>query len=304
MNLILGSSSMIGKQLCELVPDSIGIQHIYYDLTDLPSCYEIFKEYNFETVYHLAGYNGGISLNLAKPADIFYTTSQINLNVLRCAQLFNVKRIVNVLASCSYPNLGNQFLRECDLFHGWPDPTVEPHGLAKRILLAYSRQLHKQYGLNTINAILTNCYGPGDRFNLSRTKVVGAAVRRICDAKRDNLPSVTFLGTGKPLREIMYCKDAASCLVKLAANYTDYMNPVNLGSNQEISIYDLAYKIKDLVGYNGEILWDESKPDGQMRKKLDTLKMSQWISHEMTPLDEGLQNTIKYYQEVGQYLDR
>ena len=172
MQLILGSESMIGRQLGAMLPHCVGISHQYYDLTNMDSCYDAFRTFQFKTVYHLAGYNGGISLNLAKPADIFHTTSLINLNVLKCCQLFKVEKVVNVLASCSYPDLGNKFLEEGDIFSGVCNPTVECHGMAKRLLLTYSRQLHKQFGIKTVNAILTNCYGPGDRFNLDRTKLV------------------------------------------------------------------------------------------------------------------------------------
>jgi GDP-L-fucose synthase len=200
--------------------------------------------------------------------------------------------------------MGNKFLEESDLWNGPSDQTVSSHGHAKRMIDEYGRQLFRQYGLKVIRPIITNLYGPGDRFDLTRTKLVGAAIRRLCDAERDKVPTVTFYGTGKPLREIMYCRDAASCLIQLAEKYDDYSSPINVGSDQEISVFDLVYIVKDIVGYNGEIIWDTSKPDGQMRKKLSTVKMKKWINHKMTNMIEGLKNTVKYYEEVGQYLDR
>lgn len=295
---------MIGKQLCSIVPHSVGISHKYYDLTKMDSCYEAFKSYKIANVYHLAGLNGGIGMNLARPADIFYTTSQINLNVLRCCELFKVNKVVSVLASCSYPDLGNKFLKEKDLWQGLPNDTVSCHGLAKRMLHGYSMQLFKQYKIKTVCAVLTNCYGPGDRFDLNRTKVVGATIKKVCDAKINSLPSITCFGTGAPLREIMHCRDAAQCLYELGNKYDDYLNPVNIGSDQEISIKDLVELVCKIVEYDGEVLWDTSKPDGQMRKKLCTFKMKQFVDHKMIDLEKGLEETIKYYMDTGRYLDR
>ena len=304
MNLILGCDSMIGKQLCNIVPYAVGISHKHYDLTKMESCYEAFRSYKIANVYHLAGLNGGISMNIERPADIFYTTSQINLNVLKCCELFKVNKVISVLASCSYPDRGNQFLSEADLWQGSPNDTVECHGLAKRMLHAYSRQLHKQFKIKTICAILTNCYGPGDRFDLNRTKVVGAIVKKVCDAKINGAPSITCFGTGAPLREIMHCRDAAKCLYAIENTYKDYLNPINIGSDQEISIKDLVEIVKRLVGYDGEVIWDTSKPDGQMRKKLSTFKMKQYVDHKMIPLETGLEETIDYYMDIGRYLER
>jgi len=304
MNLVLGSESMIGRQICNILPDCVGISHKYYDLTDILSCYDAFKGFQFRNVIHLAGFNGGIGLNLSRGADIFHTTSLINLNVLKCCQLFKVDKVISVLASCSYPDLKDKVLEESDIFKGECNSTVASHGMAKRLLLSYSRELNKQYGLKTICPILTNCYGPGDRFSPERTKVVGAAVKKICDAKINNTPSITFWGTGNPLREIMHCRDAATCLTKLLTSYDDYQNPINIGSDQEISIRDLVSTIARLCEYYGAIVWDTDKPDGQMRKKLSTAKMKDYISHDMTPLEEGLRETIKYYLEVGQHLER
>ncbi len=304
MDLILADDCMIGRQLSELLPNSVGTQHESTDLTDMDQCINVFKQYKYNTVYALSGLNGGIGMNLARGADIFYTTSLINLNVLKCCQVFKVNRVVVPLASCSYPNLGNKFLTEDELWVGPSDPSVSSHGHAKRMIDEYGKQLFKQYGIKVIRPILTNCYGPGDRFNLERTKVVGACVRRLYDAHTTKQPSVTFYGSGKPLREIMYCRDAAACLIQLAEKYDDYMNPVNVGSDKEISIYDLVHLVKDIVGYEGKICWDTTKPDGQMRKKLSTTKMKKYVNHEMINLIDGLKKTVEYYREVGQYLDR
>lgn len=305
-NLVLGSESMLGRHLGKILPDYFGVTHKEFDLLDLEQCKSAFvqAEVDNETVvYNLAGRNGGIIANLAIPADIYYESAQINLNILRCCQLFNINRVVNIISACAYCDTTTE-MKEDELLNGYPNSTVECHGFAKRTIFEYSRQLHKQYGVKSICTVLTNCYGDYDRFDLNRTKVVGAVVRKMCEAVWYDLPQITFRGTGSAVREMMYAGDAAACLVKLADVYDDYMNPVNIGSGQTISIRELVNKISFMVGYKGDILWDTTQADGQAYRKLSTERMNKYISHEMTPFDVGLKNTIEYYRKVGRYLDR
>jgi GDP-L-fucose synthase len=307
MNLILGPESMLGRQLCNILPDVIQISHKHYDLVNFDSCRDAFENISYaknKVVYNLAGFNGGISFNIKNPAEIYYQTAQINLNVLRCCQIYKVDKVISIIASCAYPDFGEKVLEEEDINKGEPNPSVECHGYAKRSLLYYSRQLHKQFGLRTINTILTNCYGPGDRFDVERTKVVGAVVKKLCDAKLNNIESIEFWGTGSPKREIMYCGDAAKSIIGISESYSDYMKPINIGSDQEITIKDLVETVAKLVDFKGEIKWDTNKTDGQMRKKLSTAKMKRYINVSMTPLVEGLQNTVDYYMEKGRFLNR
>lgn len=306
MDIVLGSTSMIGKELVKLLNNPHQISHEHYNLVNFENCWDAFDSTpdHIDTIYMLAGYNGGIEFNKNYPADIFFQTAQMNLNVLRCCKVFGVKKIVNVLASCSYPDLGETVLEESMLWQGLPNDSVSCHGLSKRMIHAYSIQLHKQHGIKTVNAVLTNCYGPGDRFALDRTKVVGAVIKKVCDGKLNNTPSLTFFGTGQPKREIMFCRDAAKALVQLSQTYDDYLNPVNVGSDQEISIKELVNTVLRLVEYHGNTFFDTSKPDGQMRKKLSTVKMRNYVSLEMTPLEDGLKETIQYYMDKGRFLER
>ena len=303
MNLILGSTSMLGKHISKILPDSISPQ--YTDLMNLQACRDIFQLHSDSdtVVYNLLGYNGNIGMNIREPADIFYRSTQLNINVLKCSQAFGVKKVINVVSACCYPDTSYE-MKEEDLFNGLPNETVECHGFAKRILLEYSRQLNKQYKTNSVCAILTNCYGDFDRFDLNRTKVIGAAVKKICDAKLNGDKTVTFWGTGKPVRELIYAGDAAKCLVELAEKYEDPLNPINISSDNPLSIREMVDIIKDEVNYQGEVVWDLSKPDGQAYRKLNTEKMKKFISHRMTPFRIGIQNTVRYYMETGRYLDR
>ena len=306
-NLVLGSESMIGRHLTRILPKEglYGSKHSEFNLLNYLRCSELFTQYKVgphTTVYNLVGYNGGLPLNLSKPADIFYQSTQLNLNVLKCCQEYNVKKVVSIISACSYPST-DYAMKEEDLMNGYPNPSVECHGFAKRTILEFSRQLYKQYNTRSISTVLTNCYGDGDRFDLTRTKVVGAAVRRLCDAKENGDKSVTFYGTGNPVRELM-SGDAAHCLIQIAENYDDYMNPINLGSDQLFSIKELVSRIVKIVGYTGKVVWDLGKPDGQMMRMLDNSKMHKYVNHKMTDFDDGLKKTIEYYETVGRYLDR
>lgn len=307
-NLVLGSTSMVGRHLTRILPQKgfYGAKHESWNLLNYDTCEALFDsvQANNETiVYNLVGFNGGLPLNLSRPADIYYESSQLNLNVLKCCQQFKVKKVISIISACSYPST-EYAMKEEDILNGYPNPSVECHGFAKRTIFEYSRQLYKQYGLKSVSTILTNCYGDGDRFDLKRTKVVGAAVKRICDAYQNGEKSVTFYGTGNPVRELMYAGDAAHCLVQIAEKYEDYMNPINIGSDQHLSIKELVSRIVNIVGYTGEILWDTTKPDGQMMRMLDNNKMYKYVDHKMTDFNDGLRETIKYYMEVGRYLDR
>lgn len=297
---------MIGRHLTKLLPDSYGVTHDDYDLMNKRECEEALKDggVNEETtVYNCTGMNGGLPLNIAKPADIYYQSAQLNLNILQTCQMFNVKKVVSIISACSYPDTDHE-MKEEEFLNGPPNKTVACHGHAKRTILAFGQSLNQQHGLAAISTILTNTYGPFDRFDLKRTKVVGAVVRKVCEAKENNAPHITFFGTGSPVRELIFAGDAASCLVQIANKYEDYQNPINIGSDQITSIRNLVEMVVELVGYTGEIHWDTEKPDGQAYRKLCTDKMKMYVDHKMTPFEDGLRKTIDYYLKIGRFLDR
>lgn len=294
---------MLGNHLASLLPQARRVTHEVYDLMNMIDCRQVFEN-SPRHVYNLSGMNGGLPWNQAEPAEIFYQSTQMNLNILTCCQQYGVEKVINVISACSYPDNGKTILKEEELFDGPPSLSTECHGYAKRVLLEYSRQLYKQYGLNSVCVILTNCYGDYDRFDLRRTKVVGATIRRLWDAKHNNLPSVTFYGDGSPVRELMYAGDAVLALKLMMDCHDDPMSPINVGSGQTISIFDLVYKVKELIGYEGEILWNTEKINGQQYRHLCTDKMNRMISMTMTPLEEGLKKAIRYYERKGRFLDR
>lgn len=306
--MVTGGESMIGRAIvCGLKRHGACIDevpHKYCDLLEYQQIYNRIKNFQPDYVIHAAGWNGGIRWNNDYPATIFYRTATMALNVLKAASELHVSKIVSILASCSYPDSkSNEPLNEESLWHGKPNDTVECHGLAKRILDVYSRQIYKEFGTMAVTCILTNCYGEFDSYNPDKTKVVGAMIRKLVEAKQNQSPSVTFWGSGKPLRELMYAEDAGEAIVQVLEKYEDPFLPINIASDIEISIKELAELIAEIVGYTGEIIWDTTKPDGQMRKKLDTTQMQELLSVQITPIEDGLKNTIKWYINNKAYAD-
>lgn len=287
---------MIGRQVVELAKDKYNVLASTHKAWDLTDKYETIAMFQLKPDYviHLAGYNGGIEFNRQYPDVIFENTARMAINVLSCCRDFKVKKTLSVLASCSYPNNSSDIpMCEDALWGGLPNQSVECHGLAKRILDAYSRQLCK-IGTPCYCAILNNSFGPFDRFDPLRGKVVSALIKRFVDAKNDNLPEVVCWGTGAPLREFIYCRDAAACLLQVLDKYND-TEPINISSGNEVSIRELTNLIVEIVEYHGKVVWDTDKPDGQMRKSLDLTKMNKYVEHTFTDIKEALKETVEWY---------
>jgi nucleoside-diphosphate-sugar epimerase len=310
--LITGGESMIGRHLQDIFNDEypnttvVATTHkkriidkqFSVDLLDYNDTKNFFKKVKPDYVINLAGYNGNIGFSKLYPADIFYQTSQIALNCLKCSHIVNAEKCVNILSSCAIADLGNKPLKSSELWNGLPNHTIEAHGLAKRMWDAYSRQLYLQHGFMSVCAIVNNCFGPYDNLSENKTKAVQGIINRVIRAKLTKQPSIECWGSGQVFREFVYAKDAARGLIHTLLNYNSPMIPLNISSKNEISIYDLTLMIADIVGYTGEILWDKTKPDGQLRKSLDTTDMEKYIQFEFTPLRVGLEETITWYKTI------
>ena len=284
---------MIGRAVRESLNQNklafCSLSHDECNLENFNECYNFFEYCNADTLIHLAGYNGNIQFNLQNPTDIFYKTAQMGLNVLRCAELFKYKKVVAILSSCAYPDLSGEMM-EHQLWHGECNDTVSCHGYSKRMLDAYGQHLrHKK--INYTSCIVQNSYGPYDSLDLNKTKVVTALIIKILKAKKSG-ENVICWGTGSPKREFIYSKDVGHAIVKCL--YTDG-NRINIGSGEEISIKELVYKIADIIGFSGDIIWDTDKPDGQNQKKLDLTLMKD-LDLKITPLSEGLKETISWVE--------
>ena len=261
----------------------------------LQNVIEYFTSVEPDYCIHCAGYNGGIQFNLANPAHILYTNTVMGLNVYEACRIAEVKKLVSIMSSCAYPDTGMEVLNEKDFWNGPPNPTIKSHGIAKRILQVAAESYKKQHNLNAVTVCVTNLYGEFDTFNLERTKVVGALIRKVVESKINDSPFVQCLGTGKPKREFMYVRDAAEAISQSLEKYDDSFETLNIGTGKEITIKSLIEKIVKHVDYDGQISWDTSRPDGQMKKLLDTTKMQKILDLKTTDIDEGLQKTIAWY---------
>lgn len=294
---VTGSSSMIGRAVLRSL-DKRGalireVPHKIYDLTIPNNAADVV--YNVDYCIHCAGYNGNIAFNANYPADIYYRTSVMGLNILNACKTYDVKKIVIPLASCAYPD--KDILYEWEFDKGPPNKTVEAHGLAKRAIFDYARQLYKQHQYNAVSIIFNTCYGPYDSFDVDKTKVVGGLINKFSAAQRDKLPYVECWGSGKVRREFIYCDDAAEALVQALEKYDDPTQVLNVGTGNDTEVRYLAKIISELVGYGGEIIWNTDKPDGQYRKLLISDRMKEYIDIEFTTLKDGLSKTINWYRE-------
>jgi GDP-L-fucose synthase len=239
-----------------------------YDLRDRTQIQRMFDDLHPEIIIHLAAVVGGIGANLLHPGSFFYDNAIMGIQLIEEARLHVIEKFVQVGTICAYPKFTPVPFKEEDLWNGYPEETNAPYGLAKKMLLVQLQAYRQEYGFNGIYLLPVNLYGPGDNNDLVTSHVIPAMIRKFKEAKEQNLPSVTLWGDGSPTREFLYVEDAAEGIV-LATERYDKPEPVNLGSGQEISIRDLADLIKRLTGYQGAIIWDATKPNGQPRRLLD-----------------------------------
>ena len=249
-----------------------------------------------EVVIHLAANVGGIGANQAHPAEFFHDNLMMGVQLLHESWKAGVEKFVAVGTVCSYPKFTPVPFREDDLWNGYPEETNAPYGLAKKMLLVQAQAYRSQYGFQTIYLIPVNLYGPRDNFDLASSHVIPALLRKFSEAKSAGAATVEVWGDGSPTREFLYVEDAAEGIL-LATERYDSPEPVNLGSGEEISIRDLAQRIARLVGFDGEIVWDTTRPNGQPRRALDTTRARREFGFTArTTLDQGLERTAEWYR--------
>lgn len=319
--LVTGVSGFLGEHLAAFLTlqgckvSGIALTHPYQryvthtvDLRERSKTIDLIKYLKPDAIFHLAGYNGGIKFNDDFPADIFANNTLMAMNVLEAARYVDVK-VISVVSSCAYPNelcLGTEYqcspdiLVESTFLEAPPHHSVACHGYAKRNLFLASRYYHQQYNVNAVCVCPTTLYGPGDSFDINRSKVMGGMISRFLKAKQERAASVTCWGTGAAQREFLYVKDACLYLALAATEYNNPYEIINVGSGEEISIKELAIKVAKAVKYDGEILWDTSKPDGQLRKRLDRSKQNKYFPNvQITPLEQGIQQTVEWCLQEG-----
>jgi len=249
-----------------------------------------------DVIIHLAAVVGGIGANRENPGRFFYENAIMGIELIEAARQARVQKLVTVGTVCAYPKFTPVPFAEDDLWNGYPEETNAPYGLAKKMLLVQSQAYRAQYGMNAIYLIPVNLYGPGDNFDPSSSHVIPALIKKCVDARERNEAAIEVWGTGAASREFLYVDDAAEGIV-LAAERYDGAEPVNLGVGREITIRDLVSLIVRLTGFNGEVRWDATKPDGQPRRALDTSRAeSEFGFIATTSFEHGLRKTIEWYE--------
>jgi len=266
-----------------------------YDLRTERGVRGFYADLSPDVVIHLAAVVGGIGANRANPGRFFYENAVMGIQLVEHGRRHGLRKLVLIGTVCSYPKFTPAPFREDDLWAGYPEETNAPYGLAKKMLLVQSQAYRAQYDFPSIYLVPVNLYGPEDNFALESSHVIPAIVRKCVEAKLAGERRIVLWGDGSPTREFLYVDDAAEGIA-LAARRYDGAEPVNLGTGQEIRIRDLAEHIRAMTGFEGEIVWDASKPNGQPRRCLDTSRAARLFGFTAgTPLDEGLRRTCDWY---------
>jgi len=254
-----------------------------------------------EAIIHLAAMCGGIGANREHPAEFFYNNLMMGVQLIDAACWSNkpLKKFVTIGTVCSYPKYTPVPFKEEDIWKGYPEETNAPYGIAKKALLVQTQAYREQYNFPGIYLIPVNLYGPEDNFNPESSHVIPALIRKFDEAIKNNLPTVEVWGTGEATREFLFVDDCAEGIVDAMEMY-DSPEPMNLGTGKSVAIHELVYLIRELMGYDGGIIWDRSKPDGQPARELDISKAQKEINWEpKTELHKGLQRTIKWWRKNG-----
>jgi len=267
------------------------------DLRDMPAVIWLYEQTRPHMVIHLAGVVGGIGANRERPGEFFYDNLMMGAQVTEQARVFGVEKFVAVGTVCAYPKFTPVPFREENLWDGYPEETNAPYGLAKKMLLVQGQAYRAQYGFNSIFLLPVNLYGPGDNFDPRSSHVIPALIKKVFDGLERGEDQILVWGTGKATREFLYVEDAAEGIL-LAAERYDKPNPVNLGAGFEISIKELVQLIVEYVRFDGRIIWDTAKPDGQPRRCLDTSREEREFGFKAaTDFREGLRRTMDWYRE-------
>ena len=290
---VAGHRGMVGSAILRKL-EAEGYNNLVYrtsselDLRNQEAVKAFFEAENIDYVFLAAAKVGGILANNTYRAEFLYDNMMIQNNVIHQSYKAGVKKLLFLGSSCIYPKLAEQPMREDALLTGLLEPTNEPYAIAKIAGIKMCDAYRDQYNCNFISAMPTNLYGPNDNYDLKNSHVLPALLRKFHEAKENNAPSVEVWGTGSPLREFLHVDDLAKACLFLMENYNE-AGHVNVGSGNEISIKDLAELIKDIVGYEGELNWDTSKPDGTPRKLMDNSKIHQLGWQPAITLREGIE---------------
>lgn len=299
---VTGGAGFLGSFVLEKLDErgakNVFVPHIEdYDLTQIEDINRLLEDAKPDIIIHLAALAGGIGANRERPAEFFYQNLMMGVPFMHRAWETGVEKFVAIGTICAYPNETPIPFKEENLWDGYPEVTNAPYGLAKKMLLVQAQAYREQYDFNAVYLLPVNLYGPRDNFNLETSHVIPALIRKCVEAKERGDKEIVVWGTGSPTREFLYAGDAAEGILLAAERYND-SEPVNLGSGMEISIKDLIELIVRLTEFEGKIVWDKSKPDGQPRRALDTQRAYEYFGFRaQMSFDEGLRRTIEWYRE-------
>ena len=298
---VTGGAGFLGKRVVRKLAE-VGCDDIFvprsaeYDLRETGDVAKMLQDAQPDIIIHLAAVVGGIGANSMYPGTFFYDNAIMGVQLIEQSRQFGIEKFVCVGTVCSYPKFAPVPFSERDLWNGYPEETNAPYGLAKKMLLVQLQAYREQYGFRSVYLIPVNLYGPGDNFDPQSSHVIPALIRKFVEARNSNTTQIVAWGTGEASREFLYVDDAARAIV-LAAEKADRPDPINLGVGNEIKIKDLVHTIKQLTDFQGDVVWDTTKPDGQPRRKLDTSFAKSNIGFTAnTSFKTGLRNTISWYE--------
>jgi GDP-L-fucose synthase len=299
--LVTGGGGFLGRAVVARLQVA-GAREIFvprsatYDLRSAAGIERALEDGRPDVIIHLAAVVGGIGANRENPGRFFYDNAIMGLQLIEAARQRGVAKFVTIGTVCAYPKFTPVPFHESDLWNGYPEETNAPYGLAKKMLLVQGQAYRQQYGFDVIYLVPVNLYGPGDNFDWRSSHVIPALIKKCIDARERGDAAIEVWGTGGASREFLYVDDAADGIVRATALY-DGAEPVNLGVGAEITIRDLVQLITRLTGYQGEVHWDATKPDGQPRRSLDTTRARASFGFTAaTPFEEGLRRTIDWYE--------
>ena len=308
--IVTGGAGFLGSYVVEKLKER-GCKNIFvplvedYDLTKEENIIRLYKDYPADIVIHLAAVVGGIGANRENPGKFFYDNLVMGAMLMEYARQFEVDKFVAIGTICAYPKFTPVPFKEEDLWNGYPEETNAPYGLAKKMMLVQSQAYRAQYGFNSIFLLPLNLYGPRDNFDPKSSHVIPALIKKFIEAVEKGKEEVVCWGTGKPTRGFLYVEDAAEGIL-LATEKYNKSEPVNLGSELEITIKGLAELIAKFCGFKGKIRWDSSRPNGQPRRRLDTTKAeSEFGFKAKMDFEEGLKRTIEWYKKyINKFTNR
>ena len=299
---VTGGAGFLGKVVVSKLKQR-GAQEVFvpmiedYDLVNPDDIRRMLEDAKPDVIIHLAAHVGGIGANREHPAEFFYDNLMMGVQLMHQAWQRGVEKFVAIGTVCAYPKFTPVPFSEDDIWNGYPEETNAPYGLAKKMLLVQAQAYREQYGFNAVFLLPVNLYGPGDNFNPKSSHVIPALIRKCIEARDEGLEEVVVWGDGSPTREFLYVEDAAEGILRATELYNK-SDPVNLGSGYEISIKDLAELIARLTRFEGKLVWDSTKPNGQPRRALDTSRaLNEFGFKAAVNFEEGLRSTVGWYEE-------